>query len=74
MVGGVEGAFIVDNDVSKRGSCLYVVQVKYAGDIAVWEDYFVAVTCEETAEIEEQLRGLGFKREEDYILMREYDL
>ena len=74
MVGGVEGAFIVDNDVSKRGSCLYGVQVKYAGDIAVWEDYFVAVTCEETAEIEEQLRGLGFKREEDYILMREYDL
>lgn len=74
MVGGVEGASIVDNDMSKRGSRLYGVQIKYAGDIAAWEDYYVAVTCEETAEIEEQLRGLGFKKEEDYILMREYDL
>lgn len=74
MMGEIKGISIVDNDLSKRGSCLYGVQVKHAGDIAIWNEYFVAVTCEDTAEIERQLCDLGLKKEIDYILMREYIL
>ena len=63
---------IADNDLAKRDMILGGVRVKYAKDITEWSEYFVIVTCQETNEIEEQLCGLGLRKDEDYILMREY--
>ncbi len=65
---------IADNDQTKQGTFLNGVQVRYAMDIVDWQGYFVIVTCQETKEIEEQLCSHGLKKEEDYVLMREYGL
>lgn len=74
VVGNIPSASIADNDLMKQGTSLNGLRVSYAKDIADWQDYFVIVTCWKTKEIEEQLRGFGLKKEEDYILMREYGL
>lgn len=73
-VGNITEALIVDNDVKKRGDVLGGIEVKYAGDIVGWQEYFVVVTCWRTGEIEEQLCSYGLKKEKDYILMNKYDL
>lgn len=67
-------ALIVDNDRAKQGTVLHGVQVEYAGNIADWHEYYVIVTCAKTDDIEKQLYDLKLKKEEDYILIREYDL
>ena len=74
LVGEIVGTAIVDNDLAKKGKCLYNIPILHIGDIVSWKKYFIAVTCEETDELEEQLNNLGLKKEEDYILMREYGL
>lgn len=70
----IPGIFIVDNDQSKQGTSLNGILVSYAKNITNWQDYYVVVTCQKTKEIEEQLGSLGLKKEEDYVLMREYGL
>lgn len=64
---------IVDNDEKKRGQMFDEnIQVIWTKDIECWSDYFVVVTCEKTDEIEMQLQDLGLKREEDYVLAKDY--
>lgn len=67
-------AMIADNDTAKDGTTVNGVSVKYAKNIANWQEHFIIVTCEKTDEIEEQLGDLGLKKGEDYLLMREYGL
>lgn len=74
IVKNVPAVIIADNDLTKHGTVINGVQVVYTGDIADWHEYFVVVTCAETDGIEEQLCSLGLKRDEDYILMKEYRL
>lgn len=72
--GNITGIGIVDNDQGKRGTRLNGVTVSYAKDIVNWRDYYVVVTCQKTKDIEEQLGSLGLKKDEDFLLMREYGL
>ena len=71
-VESIPAELIADNDISKQGTTLNGVQVRYAKDIANWSKYFVVVTCEKTDEIEVQLHDYGLKKERDYILAKEY--
>lgn len=74
IVGNIPAEMIADNDLTKDGTIVNGVQVRYAKNIMDWHGHFVVVTCEKTDEIEEQMCALGLKREDDYILMREYSL
>lgn len=74
IVGNKYIALIADNDETKNGTVLNGVPIKNAKDISNWQDYFIIVTCAKTDEIEGQLRSLGLKEEEDYILMKEYGI
>lgn len=65
-------SFIVDNDNKKNGETLCGVKILYAMDFIDWLNYFVIVTCEETNEIEQQLHEIGLKKEENYVLAKEY--
>lgn len=71
-VENIPAALIADNDISKQGTTLNGVQVRYAKGITNWRKYFVVVTCEKTDEIEVQLHDYGLKKERDYILAKEY--
>lgn len=74
MADNISDALVVDNDVKKKGIVFCDIQVKSVGDILNWQEYFVVVTCWESDEIEKQLCSYGLAREEDYILMREYEI
>lgn len=74
VVENLPAVLIADNDLTKQGTALNNVQIRYAKDIADWKQYFVIVTCEKTDEIEEHLCSLGLKKETDYILAMEYGL
>lgn len=74
IVGNEFVALIVDNDETKNCTVLNRVPIKNAMDITNWQDYFIIVTCAKTDEIEGQLRSLGLKEEEDYILMKDYGI
>lgn len=64
---------IADNDKKKSGQMFDEnIKIIWTEDIDCWADYFVVVTCEKTDEIEEQLQNLGLKREEDYVLAKDY--
>ncbi|MBD5489833.1 MAG: hypothetical protein HDR13_13765 [Lachnospiraceae bacterium] len=74
ILGNISDFSIADNDKMKQGTVLNGIKVSYARNIVNWQKYFVIVTCQETREIEKQLCSFGLKKEEDYILMREYGL
>lgn len=64
---------VADNDREKCGhNTRGGVSVVFAESIFDWEEYFVVVTCVKTDEIEKQLQALGLKKEENYILAKEY--
>lgn len=63
---------IVDNDLNKAGEEIKGIKIVHAKDIGNWSEYFVIVTCAVTNEIEQQLEHIGLKREEDYILAKDY--
>lgn len=48
------------------------IRVTPPESIGDWQQYFIVVTCVKTQEIEEQLSKLGLKKEENYILAKEY--
>lgn len=74
VVENLPAVLIADNDLTKQGTVLNDVQVRYAKDIVDWKQYFVIVTCDKTDTIEEQLCSLGLEKEADYILAMEYGL
>jgi hypothetical protein len=63
---------IADNDVTKSGEEINGIKIVHAKAIGNWSEYFVIVTCAVTDEIEQQLEHIGLKREEDYILAKDY--
>lgn len=63
---------IVDNDLNKSGEEIKGIKIVHAEAIDDWSEYFVIVTCTVTDEIEQQLEHIGLKREEDYILAKDY--
>lgn len=74
IVKNISITMIVDNNRMKNGTVLNGLQVRNVKDITNWQEYFIIVTCEKTEEIEEQLCSFGLKKEENYILMKEYGL
>lgn len=65
-------AIIVDNDEEKCGEIINGIEISYTKSVVSWDMYFVIVTCLVTDEIEQQLQSFGLKKEEDYILAKEY--
>lgn len=63
---------IVDNDLKKRGETINEVKIVHIKDIERWTEYFVVVTCDDTKDIEIQLKEYGLKKEIDYVLAKEY--
>lgn len=63
---------VVDNDVKKAGTYLHGIRVCHSTAIRNWDDYFVVITCVETAEIERQLQGLGLTLDKDFVLAKKY--
>ena len=63
---------IADNDEKKSTERIGGIKVIYAKTVNNWSDYYVIVTCAVTDEIEQQLESLGLKKEEDYVLAKEY--
>ena len=63
---------IVDNDFNKSGEIIRGIKVAHTKAIGDWSEYFVIVTCAVTNDIEQQLEQIGLKREEDYILAKDY--
>lgn len=63
---------IADNDEKKSAERIGGIKVIYAKTVTNWSDYYVIVTCAVTDEIEQQLESLGLKKEDDYVLAKEY--
>ena len=72
IVGNLPCTLIVDNDLTKQGTAIHGAQVSHTEDIVDRKKYYIIVTCHVTGEIEQQLDNYGLKKEEDYVLMREY--
>lgn len=64
--------WILDNDEQKRGYSINGIRIIHPRDIDDWSEYFVAVTCLKTDEIEGQLSKLGLKKGMDYVCVNEY--
>ena len=62
---------IFDNDRNKKGKQIFDVDVDIITDVDI-ENYFIFVTCFETDEIEQQLKGYGLQKMKDYIFMKEF--
>lgn len=66
---------IVDNNKAKEGTKDYgEIEIVHPEKIKNWSEYFVIVTCVDSNEIEKQLQEAGLRKEEDYVLAREFFL
>ncbi len=66
---------IADNDKDKEGQKIYgEIKIIHPKTIEDWTGYFVVVTCVYTDEIEKQLQKTGLKKDEDYVLAKEFFL
>lgn len=63
--------FILDNDSTKIGKKINEITISSPIEIEEWKQYFIIVTCVQTAEIEQQLNSYGLHKNEDYILLKE---
>ena len=68
----VKVEFIVDNDLEKDGEIINNNRVLHSSKVENWFDLFVIITTYNTVDIEKQLMTLGLKKEENYILAKEY--